>query len=248
MATELQRFAQQLHSSWLPGFCLDVERNFSPEGFKDSSIALSEFDARNFLRALESGVVRDTGGGRYKSIRSYAQEQIFWEGLKAVVPRPLTLWIEPVITIGTIARLRVDYGWPAEVLGMQSKDWAFDFVVYQSFTSTLEHIAGEVKKTAVQVDNLVADLYTYGETGASSPISDHPRHVNSFKKWQSLQRSRASLLWVVGPDNYTRLMEVRYGVGMMANFRDASFDKLFNEDAYESRRCHPVSNVNPDGA
>ena len=229
MTTELERFTQQLHSSLLPSFCLDIKRNFSLAGFKDLSITLSEFDARNFLRAIDSGLVRDTGGGRYKSIRSNAQEQIFWEGPKSVDPRPLTLWMEPIITMGTIARLGLDYGCPADVLGMQSKDWAFDFVVYQSSTSALEHIAGEVKTTADQVDNLITDLRIYGETGATSPKSEHSRHVNSFKKWQSLLKGRAPMFWAVGPNDYTRLFEVHYGTGNTANFLDVPLENLLSK-------------------
>lgn len=226
MPTELENFTNQLHALWLPSFCLDEKRKFDPAGFKNASIILSEFDAGNFLRAIDSGLVRDTGGGRFQCLRSSAQEQIFWEGLKSVEPRPLTLWLEPVITMGTIARLSLDFGWPLEVLGMQSKDWAFDFVVYQSPTSTKEHISGEVKTTAVQCDNLIADLQTYGQTGVNESLSEHPRHKNSFKKWQSLLKSRVNLLWVVGPDNYTHLFEVQYGPEKTANFRKTTLDRL----------------------
>ena len=226
MPTKLENFTKQLHAVWLPSFCLDEKRKFDPAGFKNASIILAEFDASNFLRAIDRGLVRDTGGGRYQCLKSSAQEQIFWEGLKSVVPRPLTLWLEPVITIGTIARLSLDFGWPPEVLGMQSKDWAFDFVVYQSPTSTKEHISGEVKTTAVQCDNLIADLQTYGRTGAIEPLSENPRHKNSFKKWQSLLKGRANLLWVVGPGDYTHLFEVQYGPEKTANFLKTTLDRL----------------------
>ena len=226
MLTELENFTNQLHAVWLPSFCLDQKRKFDPAGFKNASIILSEFDASNFLRAINSGLVRDTSGGRYQCLKSSAQEQIFWEGLKSVVPRPLTLWLEPVITMGTIARLGLDFGWPPEVLGMQSKDWAFDFVVYQSPISTKEHIFGEVKTTAVHCDNLIADLQTYGQAGANEPLSEHPKHKNSFKKWQSLLKSRVNLLWVVGPDDYTHLFEVQYGPEKTATFLKTTLDRL----------------------
>lgn len=226
MQTELERFTRQLHDVWLPAFCSDEKRKFDPVGFKDASIRLAEFDASNFLRAIKSGLVRDRGGGRYQSKRSSAQEQIFWEGLKSVEPRPLTLWLEPVITMGTIARLSLDFGWPPDVLGMQSKDWAFDFVVYESPSSKKKHVSGEVKTTAIQCDNLIADLHAYGKTGASEPLSGHLRHKNSFKKWQSLLNGRAKLLWVVGPDNYTHLFEVQYGPDKKAHFLKTTLDRL----------------------
>ena len=228
MPTELENFTNQLHAVWLPAFCSDEKRKFDPIGFRDASITLTEFDASNFLRAIENGLVRDTGGGRYKCQRSSAHEQIFWEGLKSVEPRPLTLWLEPIITVGTIARLGLDFGWSDDVLCMQSKDWAFDFVVYQSPTSPIEHIAGEVKTTALQCDNLIADLRIYGQTGADEPLSNHTKHINSFKKWQSLLKGRANLLWVVGPSDYTHLFEVQYGPEKTANFLRTTLDRLQN--------------------
>ena len=158
MATNLQRFTHRLQTEWLPAFCADKDRRFDPSGFKESSITITEVDAGNFLRALDSGLVYDAGGGRYHCARSNAQEQIFWEGPKSIQPRPLKLWVEPVITIATMARLRFDFGWPAEVLGMQSKNWAFDFAVYRSATNKNERIAGEVKTSSAKIDELMLHL------------------------------------------------------------------------------------------
>ena len=127
--------------------------------------------------------------------------------------------------MGTMARLGLDFGWPAEVLGMQSKDWAFDFVVYHS-SDTSERIVGEVKKTAVEVDSLIADLSSYGKTGATAPLSSDARHLNSFKKWVSLVKSKVPLFWAVGPGNYTRLFEMHYAADGTATFSDVSLAKL----------------------
>lgn len=226
MTTALQLFNKLLQDEWLPTFCTDPKRQFSPSGFRESSINITDFDARNFLRAIESGLVFDSGGGRYRCARSNAFEQIFWEGAKSMHPRPITLWVEPVITIATIARLSFDFGWPAQVLGMQSKDWAFDFVVYHSAADTNERIAGEVKKTIAEIDELVLHLRAYGEAGATAPISQHPKHINSFKKWAALLRCRALLFWAVGPGDYTRIFEVQYGPNGTAVFSDVSFGLL----------------------
>ena len=227
MSTNLQRFTHRLQTEWLPAFCADPKRLFSPSGFKEFSITITEVDAGNFLRALDSGLVYDAGGGRYHCARSNAQEQIFWEGQKSIEPRPLTLWIEPVITIATMARLRFDFGWPAEVLGMQSKDWAFDFAVYRSATDKNEWIAGEVKTSSAEIDELVLHLRAYGQTGATAPLSTLPKHINSFKKWTALLRCRAPLFWAVGPGNYTRAFEVQYGLDGTAVFSDVDSGVLF---------------------
>lgn len=226
MSTNLQRFTHRLQTEWLPAFCADPKRLFSPSGFKESSITITEVDAGNFLKAIDSGLVHDIGGGRYHCARSNAQEQIFWEGQKSVQPRPLTLWVEPVITIATMARLRFDFGWPAEVLGMQSKDWAFDFAVYRSATDKNERIAGEVKTSKAEIDELVLHLRAYGNTGATEPLSTLPKHINSFKKWAALLRCRAPLFWAVGPGDYTRAFEVQYGLDGTAVFSDVDADLL----------------------
>jgi hypothetical protein len=234
LTTDLQIFTERLQNEWLPAFCADPKRQFSTSGFRESSIRITEFDARNFLRAIESGLVYDSGGGRYRCARSNAFEQIFWEGAKSIQPRPITLWVEPVITIATMGRLSFDFGWPAEVLGMQSKDWAFDFAVYHSAVDTNERIAGEVKKTAAEIDELVLHLRAYGETGATAPLSNHPKHINSFKKWVALLRCRAPLFWAVGPGDYTRIFEVQYGAKGTAVLSDVSFNLLSSVKA-ESR-------------
>jgi hypothetical protein len=220
LINNLQFFTKRLQDEWLPAFCADPKRQFSPSGFKESSITITDFDAGNFLRALDNGLVYDAGGGRYHCARSNAQEQIFWEGQKSVHPRPLTLWVEPVITIATMARLRFDYEWPAEVLGMQSKDWAFDFAVYRSATDTNERIAGEVKKSKAEIDELVLQLRAYGQAGVTAPLSVLARHINSFKKWTALLRCRAPLFWAVGPGDYTRAFKVQYRLNGTAVFSD----------------------------
>lgn len=226
LVTDLQLFTKRLQAEWLPTFCSDRKRQFSPSGFKESSVSVTDFDAGNFLKAIDSGLVYDAGGGRYHCARSNAQEQIFWEGWKSTKPRSLTLWVEPVITIATMARLRFDFGWPAEVLGMQSKDGAFDFAVYRSATAEIERIAGEVKKSKAEIDELVFQLRAYGQTGATAPSSALPKHINSFKKWTALLRCRAPLFWAVGPGDYTRVLDVQYSPAGTAVFSDVDADLL----------------------
>ena len=77
MTTELERFTQQLHDKWLPDFCLDPRRKFSLTGLRDSSITLTEFDAHNFLRAIESGLVCDTAGGGYRHRQTVNTFKVF---------------------------------------------------------------------------------------------------------------------------------------------------------------------------
>lgn len=217
----LHRFKARLHADWLPAFANDKKRNYGVDGFQQESIQVSEFDAANFLRAMDGGLVRDCGGGRYQCARSKANEQLFWEGAKAKTPRPITLWLEPVITIATLARLHYDLGWPEAQLGMQTADYAFDLAAY----SSEDHepvIACEVKKTRTEVDHLLADLEHHSLEPSSGPLSAKPRHLNSYRKWLSIQKNRPAFLWIVGPDSY----ESAFSLGLKT----------------ESIRLNPISN------
>lgn len=226
MSSSLEIFTRRLYDEWLPNFCDDEKRRYSPAGFKLESIKVTEFDASNFMRALDCGLVKDSGGGRYLCARSSAFEQIFWNGRKSIEPRPLTLWVEPVITIGTIARLGLDYGWPANLLCMQSKDWAFDFAVFRAESSENEFVAGEVKKTSKELDNLISDVIEFGHKGITECSSDHSNRINSFKKWLALLRCEAPFFWAVGPNDYTQLFAVQYNTDHTATFTEIQLDQL----------------------
>lgn len=221
-----QDFERRLYEEWLPGFCHDSKRQLSTSGFKGESIKISEFDAENFIRALDSGLVKDSGGGRYRCEKSNAFEQIFWTGLKAIKPRPLTLWLEPVITIGTIARLGLDLGWPSDLLGMQSKGWAFDFIVLEGNNSSQEYIAGEVKKTERELDNLILNLKQFGKERVIDLPANEQKKGNSFKKWKALMDRKAPFLWAVGPNNYTHAFSIQYKSNNRANFSSIEVGEL----------------------
>lgn len=226
MESSLNTFTRRLFDEWLPVFCEDDKRRFSLEGFKAESIKINEIDAGNFLGAIDSGLVKDSGGGRYRCAMSNAFEQIFWEGSKSIEPRPITLWVEPVITIATIARLGLEYGWPETLLCMQSKDWAFDFAVYDAETSENECIAGEVKKTNRELDVLIEHLNEFGRLGITECPSDDRKVINSFKKWLALLRCKAPLFWAVGPGDYTYLFAVQYNADNTATFSEVELDQL----------------------
>ncbi len=226
MGSSIENFKRRLYDVWLPNFCEDSNRRYSPDGFKAQSIKVSEFDANNFIRALDSGLVKDSGGGRHHCARRSAFVQIFTSGSKLIEPRPLTLWIEPVITIGTIARLGLDYGWPAKFLCMEPKDWAFDFAVFKSESSEDEYVAGEVKKTNKELDSLINDLMEFSQFGITERHSKPPKRINSFKKWLALLRCKAPLFWAVGPNDYTRLFAVQYDTDHTATFTEVQLTHL----------------------
>lgn len=187
MPDALDRFAERLESEWLPDFCSAPKRNLPTEGFVRAGIAkLSEHDAYWFMRAIDENLV-ESREGQFRAARSAALEQIFWSGLRTSEPRTITLWIEPVITIGALARLHHEHGWPLALLGMQSKTWAFDLVGYDHAGN--ERLACEVKKNHREIDQLVSFMTAYA---AEQPSDSEPLGVkqrNAYRKVKGIRRS-----------------------------------------------------------
>jgi len=207
----LAEFTNRLTTEWLPTFCEDPKRNYPKDGFRRSSIKVSPVDARDFLRALDLGIVNDSGGGRYRAPRTHAFEQLFWTWTNAEHPKPISLWLEPIITIAAVARLHLQYGWPKECLGTQSKkNWAFDLFVVRPESGDSEYIAGEAKKTTREIDQLVSYMRLSCVEGDIDCSAVSQSRRNAHKKWIGLRQSRAPIFWAVGPGNNSRLFTVTY--------------------------------------
>jgi hypothetical protein len=216
-----REFIRRLQEEWLPGYCNDPKRNYSIEGFCIGDDALTEQDAHDFLRALDSGVVVFADRQRLKMAHGLASETLFWEGERKISPRPISLWLETVITVAAAGRLQLDYRWPAECLGMQSKDSAFDLMAFKPPDFVNEYVAAEVKKNSREIDRLLANL-TKCCAGEHDPSCNKGSRMNAHRKWIALQAHPPSLFWAVGPSPDSRLFEV-----------------LLGEDA--SLRLHPVA-------
>lgn len=206
----VSHFRKRLLSEWLPAFCNDPARGYGTAGFREDSIRIGPIDAANFLRAIEGGLVEDVGGGRYRCAQSKALEQLFWEHDARKFPRPVTLWLEPIISIATLARLHYDLGWPEGRLGMQTQDLAFDLAAYGSEEISRSLVVCEVKKSRAEIDHLIADLQHHSSVQPSRAISHSARHVNSFRKWESLRREQPAYLWVVGPEDYSSVFNLSH--------------------------------------
>lgn len=222
----LAEFSQRLLNDWLPTYCNDPKRNYSIEGFKPDTKKIAMEDARDFLRALDNEIVSDIGGGRFRMPQSKAFEVIFWEGLKKISPRPITLWHEPIITIAAIARLHFDFGWPVDCLGMQSEDGAFDLMAFMPQNLRNEHIAGEVKKSSKELDNLLLDMNKSCIEVDLDYSSASPKRINAHNKLLGLRRCRAPLFWALGPGGDSRLFEVSYSSEGDISLNRTSDDRL----------------------
>lgn len=198
MTDTIKRFTERLEKDWLPSFCGALHRDYPSDGFKVSSIGkLDEFDALWFMRAIDNQLVSESEGF-FVAPRSAAKEQIFWQGTRNVTPRPITLWVEPIITIGALTRLHSEYGWPIENLGAQSKTWAFDLVCYES-ASDREIIACEVKKNQKEVEKMLDFMNVHC---GKFPLDSEPENSierNAYRKVQAIRESWAKLFWALGP-------------------------------------------------
>lgn len=207
----LIQFWRRLTEEWLPVYCNDAKRCYSVAGFKTDLKTVTSLDARDFIRAIDCGVVSDLGGGRYIMPRSGAKEVLFWEGKKGVTPRPITLWLESLITMAAMARLHLDYGWPVECLGMQSKKpWEFDMVIFKTNDVKNEYIAGEVKPDSKKLDIFLANLKECCAQGDHDCSLASKERINAHKKWKGLRRSHAPLFWALGPGGDSRVFNVSY--------------------------------------
>ncbi len=215
----LEKFTRAIHADWLPTYC--AARGYSVDGFRPSSIQVTEVDAVDCMRAIDQAVVIDHGGGKYKAPRSAAQEVMFWEGLKNTSPRPITLWIEPVITMAAAARLHLDYGWPKAAIGLQSRKWGFDLVAYTSSEGDREHIVGEIKKTDRELQKLISELKTLSRDSQDTGVEAPAVSRNTRKKWDELLERRPRVLWALGPGGAGVVFTLAYPRNHCAVFTEA---------------------------
>lgn len=201
-------FWRRLKDEWLAAFC--SAHGYDPKGFRPDAKLVTDVDARDFLRAVDQKLVSVDERNRFRAPQSKAYEHIFYEHPPKGPLRPITLWIEPIITIAAIARLHLDFGWPIECLGMQSVAWSFDLIAFRPDDLTNELIAGEVKATSNELDKFLAHLHECCAEGEHNCATAKPVRRNAHKKWKGLKRCHAPLFWALGPGGDSRVFDVLY--------------------------------------
>lgn len=207
----LAEFNRRLRHEWLEPFCRHPARQYPEQGYVESSASkLDPLDAKDFLCAVDEGLVEHRNGV-FTAPCSKVKEQIFWSGSKSVSPRPITLWIEPIITIAGLARLHKRFGWPQRQLGMQSKTWAFDLVGY-SCDLNHEMLVCEVKKSWTEIQMLHKFMEEHGSSPAEALTDMKGAERNAVKKVLGLRQSNAQTLWLLGPSGKSKVFSVNRGL------------------------------------
>lgn len=202
-------FDEILNDVLVPNFCSKANNSFTPFSLKATSVKVAEIDKADFARAWNNGLIKYIGSGNYRAAKG-GNEGFFSSGPKAVVPRTFSLSVEPIITIGVLARLHFDYGWPAHLIGAQSIDWAFDAITHMTDESENEHIACEVKKTRSETNTLLKLMHHYTTLPELDIQNLKGAERNAYKKVIALRKRKASLFWAVGPDRYESVFRVQY--------------------------------------
>lgn len=166
---------------------------------------LSAADASDCLLAIEERIVVDVGRSLYRARRASAGESLFWEGHRNKNPRAITFWMEPAITFAALARLHLNYGWPADLIANQPAKWAFDVAAHKPGRVGGYQILGEIKKTVPEADRLIQGLERAAESNSAAGLTK-----NVSKKWESLQAAMPDVLWVVGPDRFSAVFRCTY--------------------------------------
>lgn len=202
-------FERLLYDRLIPEFCSDPKRRCEPSTFDRASVRVRESDAADFLRAWNAGLFEHRGRGLYRSATSTVSEQFFWTGRNLPGARSFKLWLEPVITVAAFARLHFDYGWPHHLISTQSVDWAFDLVARLPDREH-EFVAGEIKKTEAEIDQLLVLMKEFGRN-PNLPVPASGKARNAYKKVLALRRRQAPVFWAIGPGGFSKVHAVEYG-------------------------------------
>jgi hypothetical protein len=225
-----RRFKTLLEQTLIPDFCSKSARNMKPSGFNANLTRLSELDMADFLRGWDAQLLRHIGNGLYRAPQSGASEQFFWSGRKANVPRTFTISTESIIALSVLARMHLDFGWPKELIGTQSKrTWAFDVSGYKSESDLSPLMVCEVKKSSKEIDALIDYMQSLGRQPSLSGAYLKSAEKNAFMKVKALRAQTPSIFWAVGPNRYERVFWVHYSEGDVIEFDPITLKALMRK-------------------
>lgn len=204
-------FETLVSNELIPYYCQHKTMGMVPAGFKRDTHRLSDADAEQFMRAWQAGIIHAVGNGCYYLGKGGSKEKFFWEGARTCAIRPFSLWLEPIITAGRLARLHLDYHWPQQLIGSQSiGDWAFDIVTFTDRACSTHQILCEVKKTGAELRKLDYLLQQFSNRPELTEADIPHMHINAFRKIRALRKRQAPVLWLAGPSGHDIYYQVHY--------------------------------------
>lgn len=213
-----QAFVEWVKSDYLPA-CRAAEPTLYCGALVEDSInAVSEHDAEWFLRAIEHRIA-GREGKFFTAQKMAAREFILYpSGSNTAKNRPIKLSLEPVISIGSMTRLVLEFGWPIESLGMQSPGYAFDVVGYDP--------REEIKLLCeIKYGNKVQKLtqYLINSTGQDLKLETDK---NFYKKLCAVHKFKPKIVWILGEAGNGAVLRAKYKEGC-ASLIEAELNALY---------------------
>ena len=162
---------------------------------------LAEWESKFFLLGLQEGLFGIDSHGRIESelVHSAGEQHLF----RIFSHEPPRLLRENLCRLATAARLVLEYGWlKRHVFLEQTRPEhramadGFDLLIRSTAGNILIWI--EVKRTAIELEKLIADLLACSRRGPHAHVDcgfpqNHPRHEFCIS-------SEPAYLWAVAPD------------------------------------------------
>jgi hypothetical protein len=221
-----QEFRELIIGTLLPEFCNDPSRGYGCDGFKADWSKVADKDAEDFLVAIELGLIEHRGRGLYRAAKSTASEQFFSQGRRDISPRPVSLWVEPIITIAALFRLVRELSWPQHLLGTQSKGGQFDVIAFLESDQDREYIVCEVKKTVSELEYLIKLMTDFSKDDPGLEDGMSSKEKNAFRKLKGLQERKPPIFWALGPARANRIFQMTYMDDGQVVFNPANYDVL----------------------
>lgn len=194
---DAEEFSDLVREDLLVWFCRHY--GFPTHGFsRDAVQRVSRHDAKWLLNALTTQAGARTAGA----------------------PGPLTIWIEPVVAIEAAWRLHARFGWPKQLVELQSRErWPFAFLAYSHPHRT--RIAVEVTKSDQEIDCVIEEMSTALSQWPLDVDPSQGEQRDAYRKAIALRQTGAPLVWILGPSGDGRVLRVEYaddcGAGRLEN-------------------------------
>jgi hypothetical protein len=184
--------------------------------------AIDPHVAQGFLRGLDAGLfpVEDGEvewpGPTPEGWPKASTPNVYWEGRKDQLPRPISAGREALVTVAAVSDLHLDYGWPLDRIRIESPAkegagrYALDFLVLGPHDEAI--LAGEAKRSGRDLDRVLEEIQACAAMGRHSIDDCHPSkpdRLGSHRKFGGLMAFQPPCFWAVA-EGYRRAFLVTY--------------------------------------